>query len=182
MQEKYAKVDIDGVVADLHDEWLKRYRRKYKHKLYKKDITDWYIHQFVIPECNTKIYDIAKNPKIYDRVKPIPNALEGVQALRDLGFTIVFTTACFEGQAGRKFTWLKENNLWNEKDHYVETNSKHLIVGDLLIEDAYHNAMDSNCYSLLITQPWNVKYDYPNRMNDWTEIISVIEEYRSLVT
>ena len=182
MKELYAKVDIDGTIAQLLKAWLKVYRRKWKHKLYEKDIIDWNTHLFVLPECGKKVYDIVKNPKIYDKVEPVPYALEGVQALRDLGFIIVYTTACFEGQAGRKYKWLQEHGFWNEKDHYVETNSKHLIIGDLLIDDAYHNVIDSNCYSLLLTQPYNIKYDFPNRMKDWTEITNIIEEYRRTLT
>lgn len=178
MQELFCKIDIDGVCADLCSEWLKRYRRKYKHKLFPKDITDWNTHQFVVPECGTKIYDFVKTPKIYDKVKPIPYALEGVQSLRDLGFTIIYTTACFEGQAGRKYSWLKEHGFWNEKDHYVETNSKHLIKGDLLIDDRYENVINSNCYSILLSQYWNLKYHFANRMNDWREIIIEIERYK----
>ena len=48
-------VDVDGVCADLHMTWLHRYNTDYDDHLIHSDITRWAIHEFVKPECGTKI-------------------------------------------------------------------------------------------------------------------------------
>jgi len=175
----YVLLDIDDTLCNTIDIWLRRYRNKYKHKLYPKDIKDWNLVQYTVPECGTKIYDFLKSKTLYNYVKPLPRALEGVNILRNLGFEIVYITGGQPEDSVYKFKWLKNNNFWKDKDHYIQTHSKFLVRGDLFIDDNYNNIIShKTTYNLLFNAPWNLKYEYKNRVSGWEEIIDTIDEYK----
>lgn len=174
-------IDVDDVLADLITVWVRRYNKKYHDNLKVKNITDWNIAKFTKAECGDKIYEFIESPHLYNYIKPLPYALEGVNEIRDLGFEIVYATHSTVGAAGRKYLWLKQHGFWNEKDHYVETKSKHILNGNLMIDDNYSNIekfiANTSGFGLLMTRPWNKKYAYSSRVNGWKDILDSIGEY-----
>jgi len=158
-------VDVDDVCGDLINPWIMKYNRDYNDNLEKKDVTDWAVHTFVKPECGREIYKYIEDRSLYDEVKPIPFSLEAVKNLKHMG-RVVFITSSTIGAAGRKFLWLQEHGFIETIDDYVEAKDKTLIAYDFLIDDNYHNVKygDNN---ILFNQPWNLKYDYPNRLVGW---------------
>ncbi len=174
----YALIDIDDTIADLITVWLRRYNRKYKDNLKKESLTDWNLALFTKPECGNRIFEFIESPNLYNYIKPMPLALDGISALRNLGFEIVYNTYSTNGAAGSKFRWLQKHGFWKKEDHYIETKSKFLIKGDLMIDDGWHNIEKFAGFSLLIDQPWNRKFNHPNRMYDWKDIIENINKYR----
>lgn len=177
MNEIYALIDVDGVIADLLTVWLNKYNKKYDDNLSYNDIIDWDLMQFVKPECGKNIFTFLDNPRMYKYVKPIPLALEGINDLRNY-MRIVYTTATPYKVGGIKYWWLSENGFWNEKDYYIETHSKFLINGDLLIDDGFHNVQKFPKLSLLFDQPWNQKYHHPRRIHGWEEILDNMNKFR----
>ena len=88
-------VDVDGVCADLHSSWLRRYNEDYNDHLIAADITRWQIHEFAKPECGTKIYEYLSDPALYEDTMEIWGALDGINKLRSLGHEVVFVTSGF---------------------------------------------------------------------------------------
>jgi 5'-nucleotidase len=175
-------IDIDDTICNTIDVWLKRYRQKYKHNLQTKDLHEWDLLQYVVPECGNKIYDFLKSKTLYNHIKPLPYALDGVNALRDLGFEIIYVTGGSPEGSVYKHKWLIDNGFWNEKDHYIQTVSKFLIQSDLMIEDNYENITNSNAsFKILIDAPWNQKYQFYNRVSGWKDITDMINEYMNIV-
>ena len=172
----YVIIDIDDVLAATVPEWLKRYNRKYKDSLKMSYVRDWNISKYTVPECGDKIYDLLESKTFYNKVKPLPNALEGVGKLRELGFPIV--TGGKPEYSTYKFKWLQKHNFWNQNDHYVQTSSKHLIKGVLMIDDNYDNICNTSAFGLLMDAPWNSKFEFKNRVMGWHEIIQNIDEYK----
>ena len=50
-------VDVDGVVANLADEWIKRYNADWDDNLTKEKIKTWGIVEHIKPECGNRIYE-----------------------------------------------------------------------------------------------------------------------------
>lgn len=173
----YALIDIDDTLANTIKVWIRRYNSKYKDRLKVKQILDWNLAQYTVPECGNKIYDFLKSKTIYNYVKPLPYASEGLQKFRDLNFKIVFITGGTPEISVYKYKWLKDNGFWKSGDHYIQTASKYLIRGDILIDDNFENVSKFLGYSLLIDAPWNLKYSFKNRMNGWKQIIENIDKY-----
>jgi 5'(3')-deoxyribonucleotidase len=173
----FALIDIDDTICDTVPVWIRKYNKKYKDHLKVKNIQEWDLAQYTVPECGIKIYDILEQGNLYKFTKPIPLALDGINALRSLDFEIAYITAGSPKASVNKYRWLKDHNFWNIKDHYVQTHSKHLIKGDLMIDDNYNNIINFSGKGLLFNQPWNLKYTYGNRINGWKPIIDDIHKY-----
>ena len=169
-------IDIDSTIADILTPWLKSYNNKYKDNLKPKDIVDWNVHIFTKPECGEKIYDFIKNPKLYNRVKPIPGALEAITALRDMGLRIVFVTHFEPGFSYAKFDWLKRYGFMTDDNDYVETRDKNLIKGSCLIDDNIDNVTQFSELGILYSTFQNKKYNYKYRLNSWSDIVKIIED------
>jgi 5'(3')-deoxyribonucleotidase len=162
-------IDIDDTIANLSDAWLRRYNYDFNDNLKKKNITKWAVHEFVKPECGTKIYDYLKDPTLYDFIQPIPDSLEAVEFLRNFG-RVIFITAPTLETMGRKYYWLKEHHYIDSLDDYIETKEKYLIKYDYIIDDRYDNVKDSN-NNYLYNQSWNIKYNHHNRIKSWKTFI-----------
>ena len=105
-------IDIDGFLADLHTVWLRRYNDKYNDQLRVRDIKDWNIHQFTLPECGTSMYEFIEDPTIYDDVQPLMGSLSFVNTLYNHpSIRTVYATSATVGTMGRKYKWLKDNGF-----------------------------------------------------------------------
>lgn len=163
-------LDVDSVVAELSPAWYGRYNKDYNDDLKPEKITDWNTHQFVKPECGTKIYEYLKDPTLYDDVKPISGALRVVNKLKkNPKIRIIYITTSPIESYGRKFTWLVEHGFLEPKElhNYFEVKDKNLIRADVLLDDNYDNANNFPGLGLLFDQPWNKKYKFDNRIYNW---------------
>jgi len=130
--------DIDDVVADFVPNWLRKYNKQYNDTLKKSKILNWNVSEFIKEKENKdRLYEYLNDPKLYDDVVPIKNALWGINELRNMGHRVIFVTG--GGYPNRKFQWLSDHGFQPTKDNYVEILNKYLIKGDWLIDDGYHN-------------------------------------------
>lgn len=169
-------VDVDGVCADLGTEWLARYNHDYDDNLTIEQITGWDMVPHVRQECGERIYDYLRDPRIYDNVKPLPDAQMGVRVLRELGHDVIFATSTPPEVAGRKYYWLVENGFipapsLHPKD-YIELSDKRFLRGDILIDDGPHNVQSFVGCGILFDRPHNHYFtEWPMRARDWSDII-----------
>jgi len=169
-------VDVDEVCANLIDIWLGLYNRDYNDNLIFPNLVEWNIAKFVKPECGEKIYEYLDDPSTYDNVKPSVGALEGVREIRKMGHRVVFVTSSPIASSGRKFKWLKDNHFHVSLKDYIEMSDKSLLLADFLIDDRYENASEFTGEGWLLTRPWNKRYAYDMRVNNWPEFTDIIIE------
>ena len=176
-QMKVVYVDVDDVCALLEPVWLGRYNKDYNDNLTDEDLKEWSIEKFVKPECGLKIYEYLKDPKIYDEVLPRDGALDGVNAIREMGhYRVLFATSCPVEVAGRKFHWLREYGFIKKERDYIEIRDKSLLRGDYMIDDSYDNVSGFTGYGYLLTRPWNRKYIWYHRINDWKDFVNILKD------
>jgi 5'-nucleotidase len=172
--------DIDGVVADLHTEWLRRYNRDYHDDMTSTDIKCWDMAQSVKPECGNKIFDYLHQSDLYHYVSPIAGAIEGVAALREAGHRVVFATAANIDQAGNKLRWLETHRflklLHGTSRDYMEMQDKSLIQADLLIDDHAGNCDTFRGRTILFSQPHNASCPDHKRAGDWSEVVTLVNK------
>lgn len=179
-------VDVDGVVVDLMSEWLAAYNADYDDKITPIDLNNgWEMTQYVKEECGSKIYDYLHNPSLYTNALPIDGALEGIQKLREMGHRIVFATSTPQGVEGRKLQWLIDNGFIEPKDHvfkdYIEISDKHLLCGDILIDDGLHNVDGFKGLGILFDAPHTQKDEWPIRIKGWNNVIKYLEENKDKI-
>jgi len=166
-------IDVDDVCAKLTETWLEKYNSHYKDNLKESDITAWNTSQFVKPECGQLIYSYLKDKSLYDNVRPVEGALDGVNELRKWGHRVVFATATPMESAGRKFGWLEDNGFAPKEADYVELYDKSLICADILFDDKYDNAMKFRGMGILLTKPWNADLPFAYRVPDWDTFLRI---------
>lgn len=186
--------DVDGVIAALHVEWLRRYNAEFNDRLTPDDLTTWNVHEHVKPECGTAVYRYLTEPDLYDAVLPVPGAQDGVAALRRLGHDVTFVTACTYGMVDQKARWLVRHSFCQDRNgrglphDLIVANRKDVIAADLLIED---NAATVRAWveqtgrrAVLLDRPYNRSLDaelpsmfwsYAHRALDWDELLTHVE-------
>lgn len=170
-------VDVDGVVADLHSEWLRLYNEDYADNLKPSQITEWDTTKFVKPECGNKIFDYLHNPNLYDSVKPIDGALSSIQWLRQHGYDVRYVTS---GVQPAKILWLGEHGFLREDHRFLHSsdvviaNDKSLIKGDIMVDDHIKNLESFDRTRILFAQPWNENSQSYFRADGWPDVIQYL--------
>jgi len=156
MSNRIIAIDVDGTIADLLPEWLGRYNRDYHDTLTEDKIVRWGIHEFVKPECGTKIYEYLKDPTLYDNVQPYPGAIEAIQKIKFMGYRTVYPTVTPIETPGIKFNWLKKFGLIEDMRDYIEVTDKSLVAAYMLIDDRPENLDFFKGMKFLMLRPWNM--------------------------
>lgn len=149
-------VDVDGVLADLDTEWLRRYCLESGDNLTPDKLTSWDIDEQVKPGWRNRLYEILNDPLIYSSVKPYPGALEAVQELRKLG-RVIFVTSTPAAHLESKFRWLVTHGFLEMKDikDYFPVSDKHLVKADILLDDRVKNVEDFPQLAYLVQRHHN---------------------------
>ena len=171
-------VDVDSVVADLHEVWLDLYNTDYNDNLTTDKILDWTMMPVVKPECGLKIYEYLEDSNIYWPVKPIKNALASVKAIRMAGDRVVFPTSTPIKASGCKYKWLVDNGFLpehSEKD-YMEVSDKSLVNADVLIDDYWENLANFDGMKILFHQPWNEAHRFDGYLcaENWVGVLELL--------
>jgi 5'(3')-deoxyribonucleotidase len=152
--------DVDGVLADFVASVLKfvnyeipRVWSPFQHK----HVTNWDIFAALKQEHLQDKFDAhASTPGFCQNLTVLPGARLFFDRLRMRG-EVVVVTAPYESAklwTHERLAWLKTHFEVPKKD-VVFCKRKELVRGDVLIDDALHNAQDFPGPVLLIDRPWN---------------------------
>lgn len=185
-------VDVDDTVAHLIERWLQLYNADYNDEMTPGDVTRWEISQCVKPECGRKIWTYLTRPDLYDGVRPVPGALEGIATLRAAGHRIVFVTSCGShaatiGRAGDKFAWLLKHGFLDVQDAHLDfivCADKTQVAADVLIDDRADTIaawVAMRRPAILVDRPHNQERKSLNlvRAENWTEIVMRVSRLAS---
>lgn len=178
-------VDVDDTVAELMDEWLIIYENLYGRGLKKEHITDWEC-SCIPTEHRKEFYAILHSQTLYDNVKPVKGALEGITELRNAGARIVFVTSAVQGHEGAKLRWLRWYGFLPERyaePDYIECYDKSLIRADLIIDDKPDTCLAYPAYAILKETPANRTWENPDltriiRAKEWSWIVTIATSLR----
>lgn len=166
-------VDVDDVVLDLMPKWLSWYNLDFDDNLRVDDITDWDITKFVKEEAKDKIYNYVRNKEVFESACPVVSAWAGIEYFKLLKHRVIFVTA--NNPQDVKYQWLFENGFVDRTEDFVVAKDKSLIFADYMIDDSYDNVR-SFCgeRAWLMTKPWNAKFNWNYRVNNWSQIVTLL--------
>lgn len=178
-------VDVDGVCADLHAEWLKRYNAEFSDNLTVSRIAQWDMVPAVKPECGKQIYKYLNQPDLYDHVPVIEGAKDGVNDLRDLGWRVVFVTSCTKGMADQKWEWLERHGFLaltkGQSPDLIIAHDKSLIRADALLDDYDGNLAGWMRRGILMDAAYNRSVIGPwTRIYRWSEVPRALDALEAL--
>ena len=168
--------DIDNVLNNFSFSLLEKLNVRDGTNYDYEDISHygWFEEHFENP------WEPTQDMFFWDFTYYYTDALSTLQDFVKQGHKVYLVTAShFSDTLGYKINTLLDlvdNNLINEKNIIV-AQDKTIIKGDVLIDDCYENIRDfcragGNC--ILFTQPWNRRYTWPWKTNDWNKIKNII--------
>ena len=190
-----ALVDVDGVLADFVGATLDIIEAEFGERFDRSVVTKWNLF-----EC----FDVAgRHPKEYSRVcsryfekpgfaqtglRPIVESVVGFKKLRTVAEDVYIVSAPWITST----TWTYYRTLWLKQnfdidaDHIVYTSSKHVVAGDVLIDDNANfidnwSRSNSSSLGLLWDASYNRTYTSTDRIKRvfcWDDVVKEISEYR----
>jgi len=165
-----ALLDVDGVLADFLSPVMTKMNEITGADVKYDDVTTWKVedvYSFYDDKAGDLIWEIIKQPGFCESLKMYPGADDFVYHLSKM-FDVYFVTAPCDSP-----TWVAERNIWlcsHLGEEYVKktvyTKNKHLVKGDLFIDDSFNNCTEwqesfPTMTSVLWTQPYNKQHRPP---------------------
>lgn len=142
------------------------------------DIKSYGIEDYVSEEYKKGFHKIFLDKRVWKRVQLLPNCVETIRQLHNMGHKIYFITATETANVHKKFQFLcRTFPFINVRKRLITTQRKQMIKVDVLIDDCIDNLIDGEYYGILFDYPWNKNMSTLNmtRVNEWNEVIDVIK-------
>ena len=170
MMKKRILVDMDGVLANVYISFI---NKQYTEKGIKKEYTDL----IGLKECVAfpNLREIACSKSFFYNVPIMPDAIETLEYLNNKYEVIIVSSATeFPGCIDDKQKWLNKHFPFIKWEQMVFCGKKHMINGDIMIDDHPKNLDTFNGDKIIFTQPHNVDQHNYTRINNWKEIYKIL--------
>lgn len=178
-------VDMDAILVDLLGAWLSDYNESSGNGITIADIRTWNMHEHV--PCGKEIYKIIGEPGYFDKLQPLPGAVEGFKALQDLGHDVKVLTSPFNPDSARaKLEWC-ERHLGLRYDHVILAHDKHLLAqeGRVLFDDRLTTLgkwWNQGGAAYAIRYPYNEGSSVVGYVGDYTDTKSAWDQFVRLMS
>lgn len=181
MRKLTVLVDMDDTLENLCEVWIKCLNEKHGANVLIDDIKDWDMSKAFPSLERKKIYEPLYENELWERVTPLPDAVDYLKKLIDDGHKVVIVTASHQNTVA-----LKLNNVLFKYFPFLTyhdviiTSQKQLINGDVLIDDAPHNLEGGGYKGILVSAPHNRSYNAEAngfiRADNWKAIYKIVCE------
>lgn len=180
-------IDIDNTINNLTQAALEVYNADSGDYLPICNIKDYNISKFVKPEYRENFQAYFSDPRVWNKVRPTKSCVSYIERLTKEGHNIYFVTATCPDMVERKAQWVsKYFPFINVNFNFIVCANKQLLSGlDILIDDYIDNLTDTQCYGILVTQPWNDYWadkcgDKTFFCTDWSAVYDTINHIKEL--
>ena len=175
-------IDMDGVVADLLDKWLMVYNNRYKDTITKEQITNWDA-SLAAKNCSSKdFYSIINEPGFFSDLKVIENSVEVTKRLQQAGHILYFVTATPYDSLDAGFyksKWVDTYFPHLTRKNVIQTHLKHLVKGDLLLDDSPSNLENFPGLKVVFNMEYNKNARVDFRVGNWNEFEKLINSIQA---
>ena len=168
-------VDMDGVVAAIHDYWLDEINKELGTSFMENDIWCFETHRALkTPEKLT--YKFLDEPGFFFRAKVVEDSQDVLCDMWRHYNMYICSAASYSNYAVKeKWLWLQKYFPFITKERVIFTKDKSMIRGDYLIDDALHNIETFPGHGIIFDKPWNRNDEYldasrTTRVKNWNEI------------
>lgn len=174
-------IDVDDTIID-NSFIMKEYIKEATNGT-KCDIA-WFDYNFrqFSPSEREYIFEQFKSDRMYQYCRAYDYAVHEINILKEY-FTIIFVTASNVEHSILRLNQLQKLFSWVTNDDIIHTKHKHLIKGDIIIDDSVHNILSSSCgLKLMVSQEWNEdvdveKYENVVRIRTWKNVADYCINY-----
>lgn len=151
--------DIDNTILNTEQLIVDEYNRRYNKSITLDNVTCW---NYFSDKVDNDFFEFLTKPKTWDDVQPIEPICRLVWTMvaQPDYFTVYLVTATNPLKTGlREKLTVASKATGVDKHHIITCNDKHLLMGDIMIDDYTKNIDDTLCNECwLIDRPWNKSY------------------------
>ena len=164
-------VDMDEVLADTYMAHVKLYNQDFGASLTREECMGKEVWQCV-PETHQKsVRNHAHTIGFFNDLPVIPNSQQVLKELNEKHDVFIASAAMqFPFSLKEKSDWLDEHFSFIPWQRRILCGHKHILNGDVLIDDRRYNLENFNGRSILFTSPHNVNQNGFERADNWLEI------------
>lgn len=173
--------DMDDTLENLSEEWVNYLNDRHGTNVKHSDITDWDMSKAFPTIEREAVYAPLFDKKLWERVSPLPGAVENVRRLIEDGHKVVVVTASHQDTVGLKLNSVlfKYFPFFTHEDVIVSS-QKQLILGDVLIDDAPHNLSGGTYQGILMRANHNAAFNAEEhgliRATNWDDAYHIIRK------
>lgn len=172
-------IDADGVLEDLSQKWVEYLNEIHGTSVRYEELTAWDMTEAFPTLTREQVYAIDRDEAFYSRLKPIPGAVKAVRRMLDDGHEVfVVTTTPYQVVKAKLDRAIFPYYPFLSWKNIIITCDKHLIRGDVLIDDGVHNLLGGEYRKILVTAPYNKDFDAEAngmiRVDTWEEIYHAV--------
>lgn len=170
---------MDDTIEYLLDAWVKYLNHRYQLNVITEEIRDWDVTKAFPELSKLQIYEVLEERDLWKTVKPIPKADFILRKLKEEGHKVYIVTSSYYKTVETKLDLVlfKYFPFFSWKDVII-ANDKHMIKGDVLVDDGPHNLINGDYKKILFTSPHNRDFeaDGVTRVDNWDDVYEKIAE------
>lgn len=175
-------IDMDDTIENLGIAWTNYLNKKYDKNVDWFSIRQWDMKIPYPDLTEEQIFGALSEEELWDTVTAKEDAPYYVKKLMDEGNKVYIVTASWYSTIKTKverclfkyFPFIS----WNQ---VIVTTDKHLIKGDILLDDNPQNLLNGDYFGILFTAPHNIDYDDSQvdmiRVDNWKSAYLIIKSY-----
>lgn len=164
-------VDMDEVLADTYQAHIDLYNQEFSENFIKAD-TQGKEFWMCVPEAHQQnVKDHARRIGFFRDLKVMQHSQEVLQELSEEHEVYIASAAMqFPDSLKEKSDWLDEHFSFLDWRYRILCGHKHILKGDVLIDDRAYNLQNFVGRSLIFNSPHNVDDSEFERVSNWLEI------------
>ncbi len=164
-------VDMDEVFADTYNAHIKMYNQEYNENLTLEECMGREVWQCVPEDRQRSVHLHARTDGFFTALEPIKDSKEVLKELSEKYNLFVASAAMqFPNSLREKSDWLDKHFPFIHWKNRILCGSKHILNGDILIDDRSYNLESFDGRSILFTSPHNINTTGFERVDNWREI------------
>lgn len=163
-------VDMDEVIADTYGAHISWYNRHFGANLTVEQCMGGEVWEQV-PHHREHLWGHYFKPGFFRNLDPIPGSIKVMRELANKHEVYIASAAMqFPNSLVEKHQWLDEHMPFIHWRNRILLGDKHILRGDVLIDDRRYNLESFNGRGILFTSPHNVHTEGFERAGTWEEI------------
>jgi 5'(3')-deoxyribonucleotidase len=168
-------LDMDEVLADTYGAHIDIYNREFGEQLRLEDCMGREVWQCVPEMRQQSVRDHARTEGFFSGLNPIEGSIPTVEQLCKHHDVYIASAAMqFPNSLREKSDWLDKYFPFIPWQQRILLGHKHILQGDILIDDRSFNLQHFKGRSLLFTSPHNINENHFERVHDWSEVARLL--------
>ncbi len=164
-------VDMDEVMADTYGAHIEIYNRDFQECLTLDTCLGHEVWRTVPEDRQSSVRNHARNRGFFRDLRPIVNSQAVLKKLNEKYEVYIASAAMqFPNSLEEKSDWLDEYFSFIPWQKRILCGDKHVLRGDILIDDRSYNLENFEGRTFLFTSPHNIHTNGYERVDTWQDV------------